>query len=61
MKILPAGAAGIVGHHVVPMLVGAGYDVIGTTRSAAKATSIAASGARPCVVDASTVPAFLPF
>jgi len=51
MKILLAGATGVVGRRLVPLLVGAGYNVFGTTRSAAKTASIMAAGAEPIVLD----------
>lgn len=42
----------MLGRTLLPMLVEAGHDVVGTTRSAAKADSIRASGAQPVVLDA---------
>lgn len=52
MKIFLAGATGAIGKRLLPMLVAAGYQVTGTTRTAAKAGSIRAVGAKPEVVDA---------
>ena len=52
MKIFLAGATGAIGRLLVPLLVQAGHDVAGTTRSAVKSKQIAAAGARPIVVDA---------
>ena len=52
MKIFLAGATGVIGRLLLPMLVETGCEVTGTTRSAAKAASIAAAGGRPVVVDA---------
>src|SRR6186713_3135777 len=48
-KILLAGATGVVGRRLVPLLVGGGYNVFGMTRSQAKAASIMAAGAEPIV------------
>ena len=51
MKIFLAGAGGVIGRRLVPLLVAAGHDVVGTTRSPAKATAIAAQGATAVLVD----------
>ncbi|WP_344591103.1 NAD(P)-dependent oxidoreductase [Actinomadura vinacea] len=51
MKILVAGATGVVGRRLVPLLVQAGHEVAGTTRHAERAGSIADQNARPVVVD----------
>ncbi|MBI1278360.1 MAG: NAD-dependent epimerase/dehydratase family protein [Anaerolineaceae bacterium] len=50
-KILLAGATGVVGRLLLPMLVKAGHEVIGTTRSISKTGSIAAAGGHPLVLD----------
>lgn len=50
-KIFLAGAAGAIGSRLVPLLIEAGHDVTGTTRSAAKAAQLRQLGARPLVVD----------
>lgn len=52
MKIFLAGATGVMGRKLVPALVEAGHDVVGTTRSAAKAQQLEATGAEPTVLDA---------
>jgi nucleoside-diphosphate-sugar epimerase len=52
MKVFLAGATGALGRHLVPALVGAGHDVVGTTRSEAKADGLRTAGAEPVVVDA---------
>ena len=41
----------MIGRRLVPLLVAAGHEVIGTTRSPAKAAAIAAQGAAPVLVD----------
>jgi nucleoside-diphosphate-sugar epimerase len=52
MKVLLAGATGALGTQLVPLLVAAGHEVVGTTRSPSKRDAIRALGARPAVVDA---------
>ena len=51
MKIFLAGAGGAIGRRLTPLLVAAGHDVVGTTRSADRAAAVAALGAEPVVVD----------
>lgn len=51
MKVFLAGAGGVIGRRLTPLLVKAGHDVTGTTRSADKAAAVAALGATPAVVD----------
>jgi len=46
-----AGAAGTVGRRLLPLLTAAGHVVFGTTRSEAKAETIAAMGGTAVVVD----------
>jgi nucleoside-diphosphate-sugar epimerase len=50
-RIFVAGAAGVIGRRLTPLLVLRGYEVIGTTRSADKAPRIEALGAKAAVVD----------
>ena len=52
MKIFVAGATGVLGRALVPMLVGRGDEVVGMTRSAAKQDLVRSLGARPVVADA---------
>ena len=52
MKVLVAGATGALGKQLVPRLVAAGHDVVGTTRQASKRETVLALGATPVVVDA---------
>jgi len=51
MNIFVAGAAGVIGRPLVALLVRAGHNVTGTTRSTDKIAAIAAAGAEPVVVD----------
>ena len=51
MKIFLAGAGGVIGRRLTPLLCRSGYTVAGTTRSRDKASAIAALGAEPVVVD----------
>ena len=51
MRIFVAGALGVIGKPLVRLLVAAGHDVTGTTRSAAKFADLKKLGAMPCVVD----------
>ena len=53
MRILVAGASGAVGDlRLVPMLVAAGHEVTGLTRSPPKTDALRRAGAAPVVVDA---------
>jgi len=51
MRVFLAGAAGAIGRRLVPLLVRAGHAVIGTTRSAEKASELARAGINPVVLD----------
>ncbi|WP_182263137.1 SDR family oxidoreductase [Rhodococcus sp. UFZ-B548] len=50
-KIFLAGASGVIGQRLIPLLVEAGHTVAGMTRSASKAEKLASLGAQPVVVD----------
>jgi nucleoside-diphosphate-sugar epimerase len=52
MRIFLAGATGAMGKQLVPRLVGAGHEVLGTTRSEANRAAIEEMGAAAVVVDA---------
>ena len=52
MRIFLAGATGVVGKHLVPLLREAGYVVVGTTRSPEKAEQLRAQGVQPEILDA---------
>ena len=43
-KIFLAGASGVIGRRLAPLLVNAGYEVFGTTRSEAKAAELEEAG-----------------
>ena len=51
MRIFLAGAAGAIGRRLVPLLLGAGHHVVGTTRSTSKADVLQATGVEPVVLD----------
>jgi len=51
-RVFIAGASGLIGVRLIPLLVGAGHDVAGLTRTPAKAERLAALGAEPVVADA---------
>jgi nucleoside-diphosphate-sugar epimerase len=50
-KIFLAGASGVIGRRLGPLLVEADYEVFGTTRSEGKAAELEAAGVKPIVVD----------
>src|SRR3954452_12324413 len=51
MRIFLAGAGGDVGRRLLPLLLGAGHQVTGTTRSPDKAAQLRSAGVTPAVVD----------
>ncbi len=51
MRILVVGATGAVGAPLIPLLLGRGHDVAGTTRTATKTTGLEQRGARAVVLD----------
>ncbi len=51
MRVLLAGATGAVGQRLVPLLLRAGHEVTGTTRSPARAQDLERAGVRPAVLD----------
>jgi nucleoside-diphosphate-sugar epimerase len=52
MRVFLAGATGVMGKQLVPRLVEAGHEVLGTTRSESKRLAIEEMGATAVVVDA---------
>ena len=51
MRIFLAGASGVIGVRLVPLLVAGGHTVAGMTRSPEKAEAVRALGAEPVVCD----------
>jgi uncharacterized protein YbjT (DUF2867 family) len=51
MRVFLAGASGVIGIRLLPMLVSAGHVVAGMTRSAGKGPPLRALGAEPVVCD----------
>ncbi|WP_039797735.1 NAD-dependent epimerase/dehydratase family protein [Nocardia araoensis] len=51
MRIFLAGATGVIGVRLLPLLIEAGHEVAGMTRSAGKADPLRALGAEPVVCD----------
>ena len=52
MKVLVAGAAGVLGRQLLPRLAAEGHEVVGLTRSAAKVEAVRSLGAVPVLADA---------
>src|SRR6516165_5291685 len=59
MRVFLAGAAGAIGRRLVPLLLRAGHEVTGTTRSSATATELARAGVVPAVLDIFDAPALM--
>jgi 2-alkyl-3-oxoalkanoate reductase len=51
MRVLLAGATGALGRRLLPKLIDAGHEVVGTTRSPEKLAALAAAGADGIVMD----------
>ena len=51
MRVFIAGATGVIGIRLVPLLVADGHEVTGMTRSERKADALRALGAEPAVCD----------
>lgn len=51
MRVLLVGATGAIGRRLVPQLISAGHEVVGTSRSAERAKRLATEGAQPIVLD----------
>lgn len=52
MRVLVAGATGVVGRQLVPLLTAVGHDVVGLARSRHRAAAVEQAGARMEFVDA---------
>lgn len=50
MRVFLAGATGAIGSRLVPLLVDAGHEVVGTTRTPAKRDGLRLAGATPVVM-----------
>jgi nucleoside-diphosphate-sugar epimerase len=59
MRIFIAGASGAVGKKLVPLLVGAGHDVVASTRTPSKTRYLHELGAEPVILDALDRPAVI--
>lgn len=57
MRVFLAGAGGVIGRRLVPLLREAGHRVVGTTRSSTRAEALRRLGADPVVVDVYDLPA----
>ena len=51
MKVLVAGATGVIGRNMLPKLLAAGHEVAGTTRTPSKKEGLRQAGVTPFVVD----------
>ncbi|WP_063012199.1 NAD-dependent epimerase/dehydratase family protein [Nocardia nova] len=51
MRIFVAGATGVLGARLTPLLVSAGFEIAGLTRSESKTSMLTGFGARPVVCD----------
>ena len=51
MRVFVAGASGAIGTRLVPQLIDAGHEVIGTSTSPARAERVRAQGAKPIALD----------
>ncbi|HET7902576.1 MAG TPA: NAD(P)H-binding protein, partial [Candidatus Nanopelagicales bacterium] len=56
MRVFLAGATGVIGVRLVPLLVAAGHHVVGMTRTPAKLDQLRDIGAEPVVCDVFDLP-----
>jgi nucleoside-diphosphate-sugar epimerase len=59
MRIFVAGASGVIGSRIVPLLVARGHTVAGMTRSSGKVGVLRTLGAEPVVCDVYDAPALV--
>lgn len=52
MRVFLAGATGVIGRRLVPLLLADGHEVVGMTRSRGKVEDLRAAGVEPVVADA---------
>ncbi len=52
MRVFLAGASGVIGQRLLPLLIAQGHEVTGMTRSPQRAESLRARGAEPVIADA---------
>jgi nucleoside-diphosphate-sugar epimerase len=52
MRVFLAGATGVIGRRLVPMLLAEGHEVVGMTRSPERSEQLRAVGVKPVVADA---------
>jgi nucleoside-diphosphate-sugar epimerase len=57
MRIFLAGATGVIGQRLTPLLIAAGHEVVGATRSADKTQALKEHGAQAIVLDIFDAPA----
>ena len=57
MRVFLAGATGVIGRRLIPLLVAGGHPVTAMTRQADRAGALRALGAEPLVADAYDRPA----
>jgi nucleoside-diphosphate-sugar epimerase len=51
VRVFVAGASGVIGVRLIPLLVSAGHEVVGMTRSPEKVDGLRDLGAEPVVCD----------
>jgi 2-alkyl-3-oxoalkanoate reductase len=52
VRVFLAGATGVIGRRLVPLLLASGHEVTGMARSPERAEAVAALGAQPAIADA---------
>jgi len=57
MRVFLAGASGAIGRRLIPLLIRAGHEVTGTTRSREKAAALRQAGVTPAILDFYDTPA----
>lgn len=56
ISVILAGATGVIGRQLVPLLLESGHRVFGTTRRAEQTSALAAAGAEPVLLDVFDAP-----